>query len=252
MRIGVIGVGHLAATLLAGWRRSGLPSEEVRLSPRGHARRLAQAHGYALARDNADLVTWADAVLLAVRPGDAAQALRGLQWRSGQVVLSACAGVALEDLQAEAAPARVCRIMPLTAAGIGASPTTCFPPFAEIVPLLERLGPVIPLTREADFETATVSAAVYGWALSLIGASIDWAAAKGLPPETARQLSGATFAAAGRMACEPGADVAALLAELVTPGGITERGLQVLEAHETRQGWNAASDAVLDKLTGKG
>ncbi len=252
MRIGVIGVGHLAATVLDGWRRSGLGAGSVVLSPRGKARALAEAHGYAVAADNADLVRCADVVLLAVRPGDAAAAVAGLPWRAGQVLLSACAGVPNAALAAAAPGARVCRIMPLTAAGIGASPIPCFPAPDAVMPLLERLGPVIPLTCEADFETATVSAAVYGWALSLIGTSIDWAVARGLPPEAARQLTGATFSAAGRMACEPGADLGVLLSELVTPGGITERGLQVLEAGQVAQSWQAASRAVLDRLTGTG
>lgn len=250
MRIGVIGVGHLAATLLEGWRRAGLGADSVLLSPRGRARELAAAQGYAVAGDNADLVRRADVVLLAVRPADVQTALAGLPWRAGQVLLSACAGVPIPVLEAAAPGAQVCRIMPLTAAGIGASPIPCLPMLDSLRPLLECLGPVIPLAHEADFEAATVSAAVYGWALSLIGTSIGWAVANGLPPETARQLTGATFAAAGRMACEPGADMAAMLSELVTPGGITERGLQVLEAGQVAQSWRAASDAVLEKLTG--
>lgn len=248
--IGVIGVGHLAMTLLEGWRRSGLCADAMLLSPRGHGPEQAAAHGHSLATDNADLVRRSDVVLLTVRPDDAIAAVAGLPWRAGQIVLSACAGVPVAALEAAAPGARVCRIMPLTAAGIGASPTTCFPALASVTPLLARLGPVIPLAHEADFETATVSAAVYGWALTLIGTSIDWAVANGLPPETARQLTGATFAAAGRLACQPGADVAALLSDLVTPDGITERGLQVLDAGQVTQSWQAASRAVLDKLTG--
>ena len=41
-----------------------------------------------------------------------------------------------------------------------------------------------------------------------------------------------------------------MLLELVTPGGITERGLQVLSAREVPMAWEEACMAVLAKLTG--
>lgn len=247
--IGVLGVGHLAVTLLDGWRRSGLSSGSILLSPRGYGKREAELHGHSLATDSADLVRRSDVVLLAVRPGDAVAAVTDLPWRPGQIILSACAGVPIAALEAAAPSARVCRIMPLTAAGIGASPTTCFPALTKLLPLLERLGPVIPLTDERDFETATVSAAVYGWVLSLIGTSTDWAVHNGLAADAARRLTAATFIAAGRIAGEPEADISSLLSELVTPGGITEHGLKVLEAADVTTAWEKASTAVLTKLT---
>lgn len=248
-KIGVIGVGHLAMALLEGWRRSGLPAEEILLSPRGHGRGAAMAHGHALARDNVDLVRRVEIIFLAVRPAHAEAALSGLPWRRGQIIVSACAGVSIATLQKAAPEAEICRIMPLTAAAIGASPTTCHPLPPEVEPLLARLGPVIPLAAESAFEVATVSAAVYGWALELIATSAAFAQANGLPAETARALNAATFTAAGRLAGQPGADLSLLLSELVTPGGITERGLDVLSAGAVPETWTLASQAVLDKLT---
>lgn len=41
-----------------------------------------------------------------------------------------------------------------------------------------------------------------------------------------------------------------MLAEVVTPGGITERGLQVLKGAGVPDAWEAACQAVLEKLRG--
>lgn len=249
MTIGIIGVGHLAAAILAGLRGSGLAPAEVLLAPRGQGPALAQAHGHGLARSNADLVRACDIVLLAVRPKDAAEAIRGLPWRAGQVLLSACAGVPLAALSA-AAPARTARIMPITAAEIGRSPTVLFPDLAAAKPLLARIGPVIAVPSEADFETATVSAAVYGWVQALVQRTAQWSAAQGLPPDAARALVAHTFAAAGQLIAEKPAPMADLLLALITPGGITERGLDVLRAQGVPEAWDAACDAVLARLRG--
>ncbi|MEN5081799.1 pyrroline-5-carboxylate reductase dimerization domain-containing protein [Bosea sp. TWI1241] len=248
-RIGFIGVGHLAEELIAGWLRSGVPAERMILSPRGHGRDLAERHGITLAADNDAVVAGADIVVLATRPTDAVAAVAGLGWRAGQLLVSACAGVPLDALRSAVAPAAPVRIMPLTAASIGASPTTVYPDLPALRPLLVRLGPVIPLAGEAQFEVATVSAAIYGWAQMLIGLGRDWSVAQGLSEQAARQLAATTFVAAGRMVAERPEPVEELLASLVTPGGITERGLSVLSEDGVPQGWERACDAVLAKLT---
>lgn len=249
MRIGFLGVGHLAGAMIEGIVRYGPPPFDIVLSPRGFGAGLAARHGFGLAHDNAALVSGADIVVLAVRPHDALGAVSGLPWRDGQILVSACAGVPIAALAGAVAPAAVMRIMPLTAASIGASPTTVFPDRPEARPLLSRLGSVIPLASEAAFETATVSAAIYGWAQNLVGIGSAWSEAHGLAPETARWLAAETFVAAGRMIAERDEPLDALLASLVTPGGITERGLRVLDAAGVPDGWRCACDAVLDRLT---
>ncbi len=248
-RIGFLGVGHLAAEIITGLLRSGLPAAELILSSRGYGPKLATRHGIELAADNLRLVAAADIVLLATRPHDAVMAVVGLGWRPGQILISACAGVKLAELRAAAAPAEVVRIMPLTASSLGASPTTVYPDLPAVRPLLERLGSVIPLSHEAEFETATVSAAIYGWAQMLIGLGSDWSVAHGMKPEAARRLAAETFVAAGRMVAERPEPSEALLQSLVTPGGITERGLKVLAAQGVDASWSSACDAVLAKLT---
>ena len=237
-----------AAAVKAALERAGLDPAKVILSPRGHGPELAAAQGSGLAADNADLVRRADLVLLAVRPDAAVRALEGLPWRAGQVIVSACAGVPVAALAAAAPGARIVRIMPMTTAEIGRSPTAIFPDLPPARALIERIGPAIPLAREEDFEIATVSAAVYGWAQDLIRQTADWSAARGLAPDIARLLVARTFEGAGALIAEKPEPMAQLLDELVTPGGITERGLQVLGQAGVPRAWDDACQAVLDML----
>jgi pyrroline-5-carboxylate reductase len=248
MIIGILGVGHLAASMLTGFLRSGLDPAAIILSPRGKAAVLAIQHGFRLAADNRELVEVSDVVLLAVRPIHAPEAVSGLPWRKGQTVISVCAGVPLAGL--DVAPARIVRAMPLTASEIEASPTVYYPDVEQARAVLDRLGPPIALSSERDFEVATVSAAVYGWAQDLIRRTAEWSSAQGLDPTAARRLAAGTFVAAGRLIAEKGDPMERMLQELVTPGGITERGLQVLSAREVPMAWEEACTAVLAKLTG--
>ncbi len=253
MNIGILGVGHLAGYLVPGLLRH--PANRVLLSPRNAARAhaLAEAHGAAVAADNAALVEACEVVLLAVRPDQAAAAVAGLPWRAGQTLVSLCAGVPLARLAA-ARPAVLARAMPITAAALGESPTCLYPdgPESETArAALAPLGPVLPLREEAQFETATVSAGFYGWVQGLIGAMTAWQEQAGLPPETARPLVAQTVKAGAAMVlASPDKSVEALTREVCTPGGITALGLDTLERLDAFADWEAASDAVLARLRG--
>ncbi|MCB1342808.1 MAG: NAD(P)-binding domain-containing protein [Pseudooceanicola sp.] len=248
MRLGIIGVGHLSSFILAGLRRAGWSAGDVLLTPRGQGAALAARHGHALARDAGEVVDRCDLVLLAVRPAMAAEAVAGLPWRAGQVLVSACAGVPMARLAGAVAPARVVRVMPITAAAVGASPTVVWPQLPEVEAFLSAIGTLVPVDSEADFETATVSAAIYGWAQALVVAGAEWSAAQGLPPDVARQLVARTFEAAGRMQAEDPGPMREVLASLVTPGGITEAGLHHLEGAGALRAFEEACAVVLRRL----
>jgi pyrroline-5-carboxylate reductase len=236
MVIGILGVGHLGKIMVEALLAAG--QGDLLLSPRGKAAELAKAHGLRLAADNADLVAEAEVVILA-----------GLPWRAGQKIASACAGVKLSAFAAVLpAGVSVHRIMPMTAAAQAASPTTLFPADEGLERLLAAFGPVLPLGSEAEFETATICAAAYGWMQKLIQVTADWSVTQGLPEASARQLAALTAVAAGRNIASSPMPMDQLLSELVTPGGITERGLNLLRARGALAAWEEACAAVRDKL----
>lgn len=247
--VGFLGVGHLAGYLLEGFRHAGIPLNAVLLSPRGHKAELMARAGWPMAENNTDLVARSDIVVLSVRPPEAVGAVTGLPWRAGQLLLSVCAGVPIADLSAAARPAAIARAMPISAAAIGASPTTLYPEEARARKLLKAVGPVLALANEEEFETASISGALYGWVHALIGHSAAWSERHGLDPVVARRLSALTFLAAARMVeAQEHVPVAELVERLSTPGGITECGLRVLAANGGYESWGAACDATLAHL----
>lgn len=245
--IGILGVGHISKSMVAGFLAAGLEPESLLLSPRGLAGELSARHGIPLAADNGDLVRRADVVFLAVRSSDASAAAAGLPWRPGQMVISICAGVPLSALAVH--PAQAVRAMPLIAASFNASPTAYFPPLEEARAVLAHLGPAIAVAREEEFEVATVSAAVFGWILDLIGQTVDWMEEKGADPEAMRVLVSHTTAAMGRLTAERPESIQALLSQLCTPGGITENGLRVLHRAGQPALWREACETVLAQLS---
>ena len=122
------------------------------------------------------------------------------------------------------------------------------PALPQLAPLLAALGKSYELGSEDQFEVGSVSAAIFGWAQALIGASSNWSADKGLDSAQARALIAQTFISAGTMVAKSDEPVALLLASLATPGGITEAGLKHLQSTAAIEAWNGAADAALGKL----
>lgn len=240
--IGIIGAGHLGASLMHGLRAAALPGDRVLVAPRGPApRELARATGFRVAADAADLVRRSDIVLVCVRPDQVGAALEGLPWRSGQTAVSTLAAVPLAVVAAIVAPAGAVRAMPMTAAAIGASPTAIYPPDPATMALLGVLGPVIPLTREADLDASTAGSLLYALGHFAVDRTAAWLVERGFPDDTARAHAVAHLGAAAAMMR---ADGRSRLATLATPGGVTEAALARAEEKGLSVAWEAALDAA--------
>lgn len=249
MKLGIIGVGHLATAFAKGLLGAGhMPALDIVLSPRGQSIQLHQQFGCLIARDNASLVEQCDTVLLAVRPEQAVAAIADLPWRSDHVLMTACAGVSTQALAPFAAQAKLVRIMPTVAAEFGESATLIYPGLAQLTPLLDAIGKSFVLDSEDQFEVGSVSAAIFGWAQALIQASSAWSAQRGMDEDQARALLAQTFVSAGATVAGSELPVSKLLDNLATPGGITETGLNHLDDAGAIEAWNGASNAALAKL----
>jgi pyrroline-5-carboxylate reductase len=253
--LGVLGVGHFGAALVLGFLQSGMAPHEILLSPRGsEVEALIAEFGVAVAADSRDLVLRSDIVFLSVRPPQAGDVIQGLPWREGQLLISVCAGVPIRELSAASAGGPdVVRAMPMTSVAIGASPTVVFPEYARAVALLKRLGFVIPLRDEGQFEVATAVAVAYTLCHDLVGRTAEWAAKAGLDQETARLLSAAHFESAAQvMAHTKTVAHETLIKALVTTGGVAEAAYGPLRAGRYGEIWGDAFTAALARIRALG
>jgi pyrroline-5-carboxylate reductase len=251
-RVGIVGVGHLAATLVEGLARA-RPELEVVLSPRNVDRsaRLAARYGATIAKDNQAVCDTVDVVLVTTRPGDVERVCRALTLRDGQTVISTAAGVPLSVLAVAVAPATAVRVMPLTCSAIGRSPTLLTPDDPAARAVFELLGSVHSVDDEAQFTPASAIAAYYGWVYALMDEAVTWCVSAGVPAATARELVLETTRGAAEMGlAHPERELSDLLDSLATPGGVTRQGLETLERTGSLDAWIEALEEVLQRLRG--
>lgn len=245
--VGVIGVGHLARYLVAGFAHANAPYEIV-LSPRNAAtsRILADRYGATVATGNADVVERADVVLLATRPPDLIEAASGLSWREGQTAVSLASGVALAGLSRTVSPATAVRALPITAAEIGESPTCLYPDNAAARALFERVGSVHAFDGEKTYDAASIQGVIYSSFHVVVQSVAEWLDRSGVPADEARTLAARAIRAATDMiATHPERSVERMVDEFATPSSLTLTAVQAMHNNGALTGINDAFDRAL-------
>ena len=252
--IAIIGVGHFAGYLIAGFANASDPLALRLFSrTRSRAERIASSYKNACVFDTAQqAIIGASVVIVATRPDDVEVALDGVTFTDDQVVISVAAGVTLERLQRLIGAATAVRALPVSCAAINKSPVLMMPENAAARAVLTQLGQVHVLQDEAQFTAGTaLVGAFYALMFPLMDHLATWTAKQGLDEKTARALVVETIAGASGMAERDSAvSFADIWTSLAVPGGISECGMKEIERNGGLTAWSAALDTVVRKLEG--
>jgi pyrroline-5-carboxylate reductase len=239
MVIGFVGSGNMARALALGFGEPALFTDHGS----GRAADLAALVGGEAVGTNAELGARADLVVLAHKPAQLDGVARELG--SASVVLSLLGRVTVEQLQAAYPAATVVRAMPNTASAIRQGVTcVCGAELAEVEALLERVGTVVRLEERLMDAATAVSGVAPAYVALIAEAWIDAAVAQGIPAAQAALLVGDALAGAAALLQSREMDTLGVRREVTSPGGMTARGLRVLEQAGLRSAFADAAAAV--------
>lgn len=232
-RILIVGCGNMGGAMLAGWLAGGLsPSRFTVVDPL----LPAAPAGVTLLRELP--AGPFDALLLGVKPqmlDDVAPQLTALAGE-GTMLFSILAGVEIASLSARFPQAGgIVRIMPNLAAALGKSPIALASESLDlagrdaVTALMQPLG-LPEWFAEADLDLVTALAGCGpGFVYRFIDALAQGAAALGLDPAQAERLAVATVEGASALAAASEHSAAELARRVASPGGSTQKGLDVLD-----------------------
>lgn len=256
-KIAVIGVGHLGEAILAGLLRAGFASDALAGTalPQERAAQLSEQYGIEVSTDPQDAARQATLVLLTIPPDQVASTARQLApvlSEAATIVASLAAGVTTRSIEEELPTARVVRVMTNTAARTGdamsvlcAGASAGSADLAAVRAVFDQLGTTAEAAEESmDAVTAIVGsgpAFVYYLALALEEAAQE----HGLGTELGRQLVSQMMYGAATVLKQDQTPTVELIAQVATPGGTTEAGLNVLGHHSVEKLLRKAMDAAI-------
>ena len=242
--VAFIGAGNMAEAIARGLLAAGMTAAQLKAAdPAPAAReRFSQQLGIAATTSNAEAVSGAELVVLAVKPQHLASALSPLGASEENLFVSIVAGATSQRLRAALGPeARLVRCMPNTPAligvGISALASDTGASEAELRSAEAVLGAVGRVVRvpESLMDAVTgLSGSGPAYVYLVIEALTEAGVREGLPLDTARQLATQTVLGAAQMVAETGDSPAALRERVASPGGTTIAGLAALEQRGLR------------------
>jgi pyrroline-5-carboxylate reductase len=247
-KIGLIGAGNMASALIRGLLGSKtLRPEQVRASDlrADHLAALSEQYGVQTHTENAELVAWANVVVLAVKPQVIDRVLDQISGdiNSDTLVISIAAGVPLRAIEARLPNGtRVLRVMPNTAAialagaaGIapGSHATAADTQFTKA--LFDATGRSVVLDESLLDAVTGLSGSGPAYVMMIIDALADGGVKVGLHRETALLLAAQTVYGSAKLLLETGEHPGKLKDMVTSPGGTTIAGIHTLESGGLRR-----------------
>lgn len=260
-KLSFIGAGNMTRSLVGGLIADGWDPACIRVADPNPeqlqwVRQFSDLQGFA---DNHTAISGCDVVLLAVKPQairSVAEDIADIVQQQQSLVVSIAAGIRAEDLcHWLGDKTALVRCMPNTPALVQSGATALYANafvneqqrnLAESI--LRAVGLALWVDDEALMDAVTAlsgSGPAYFFLVieAIQSAGIDL----GLPVETARLLALQTAFGASKMALESSDDAAILRQRVTSPGGTTEKALQVLEAGNLRGLFTDALKAANEK-----
>jgi pyrroline-5-carboxylate reductase len=257
--IGVIGTGNMGSALVRGWSRVLRPGWRLVVWDKipSAVERLAGYQGVTIAGSPGELLAESDFVIVVVKPKDAGELLGSVRpWlREDQVLVSAMAGVALEQIREWCGPRpALIRVMPnlgvelvagtvAVAAGPGTSPEL----ERQVTDLFGLLG-LATTVPEGMLDAVT---AVSGTGPALLAIALegleDGGVAAGLPRALARTLARSAMLGAARMLVASEESAGELRRRLVPPGDPLHDGVDIMEERGVRLAYERSVEAASER-----
>jgi pyrroline-5-carboxylate reductase len=243
-RLAFIGGGNMAAALIGGLIRQGLPSGRIVVADPGADQldRLVRTYGVLRAPDNASAATGAEAVILAVKPQQMRSvclALKPAIERAKPLLISVAAGIPHAALSRWfGAQIPIVRTMPnrpalsgFGATGLYAPPCVGAAGKALAESIMAAVSATVWVEHESQMDTVTALSGSGPAYFFLFMEALEAAAhERGLPNDIAHRLTLATAYGAARMARESHEPLAVLREQVTSQGGTTAAALAVLDA----------------------
>jgi pyrroline-5-carboxylate reductase len=261
LEIAFIGAGNMASSIIGGLLEQGLPATSIRASDPSQEslQRLQQLAPICIATSNADAVSGADVVILAVKPQVMKAVLADIQEvviEQGTLVISIAAGITIASMENGLSnTSSIVRCMPNTPALLGSGATALFAnanASAEQCSAAESiLGAVgeacwVPQEHLLDAVTA-LSGSGPAYFFLFMEAMASTGEELGLDPQTSRALAIQTALGASQMAAAGEVDLEELRSRVTSPGGTTQAAIESFENNGLRATIATAMTAAYDR-----
>ena len=231
MKLGFIGTGKIASSVILGVCRSKIKFRQIIVSPRN--KRIAnnlkkKFKKVSIAKSNQDVINKSNWIFLSVTPKVGDKIIKELKFKSNQTIISFISTINLSELKKMIkVKSKIIRAIPLPPISIKKGPVPIYPPNKKVKSFFDKIGSTIEIKNEKlsiNFWSISGMMASY---YDLLRTKSDWLVKKGIKRQDAQKYITSLFLALSEDAViHSKKELKHLVNESQTPKGLNEQGLK--------------------------
>jgi pyrroline-5-carboxylate reductase len=249
MKLGFIGTGKIASSVITGICKSNISFTKILISPRNKliASNLRKKFNKVIIVNNnqeiADKCNW---IFLSVTPTIGQKIIKEIRFKPSQTIISFISTITLSQLkEAIKVKAKIVRAIPLPPISLMKGPVPICPPNTKVKNFFNKIGTTIEIKDEKSsisfWSTSGMMAPFY----ELLRVMIDWLVKKGVKRDNAQKYVTSLFLALAEDAVvNSKKDIKHLVKESQTPKGLNEQGVKEL----TKAGFYRKLEKTLNNI----
>ena len=253
MRLGFIGTGKIAFSVITGICTSKISFQKILVSPRNKniAQKLKKRFRKVnIAKTNQEIVDKCDWVFLAVTPKVGEKILSKLNFRSNQKIISFISTINLAQLKKVVKKrAKIVRAIPLPPISLGKGPVPICPPDKQVKSFFDKIGTTIEIKSEKLSNSFWSMSGMMAPFYEMLKALADWLVKKGIKRSEAQKYITSLFAALSEdSVINSNKHLKHLVSESQTSGGLNEQGVKELRRSGFYKSLEKSLNSILKRL----
>ena len=249
MKLGFIGTGKIASSVITGICRSKISFKKIIISPRNKnvENNLKKKFKKVLvAKNNQEVVDSCNWIFLSITPTVGEEIIKNLRFKSNQTIISFISTITLAKLKkAIKVKAKVVRAIPLPPISLRKGPVPICPPNKSVKAFFNKIGTTVEIKNEKSsinfWSTSGMMAPFY----ELLRTMTNWLVKKGVKRNDAQKYITSLFVALSEDAVvNSKKDLKYLVKESQTPKGLNEQGVKEL----TKAGFYKSLEKTLNSI----
>ena len=249
MKLGFVGTGKIASSVITGICTSKISFTKILISPRNKTIADSLKKRFKkviIAKNNQDLVNNCNWVFLSVTPKVGQEIIKKIKFRSNQTIISFISTITLSQLKKVIkVKAKIVRAIPLPPISLKKGPVPICPPNKKVKEFFNKIGTTIEIKDEKSsinfWSTSGMMAPFY----ELLRVMTDWLVKKGVKRDNAQKYITSLFLALSEDAVvNSKKNLRYLVNESQTSKGLNEQGVKEL----TKAGFYKKLEKALNTL----
>ncbi len=249
MKLGFIGTGKIASSVITGICTSKISFTKILISPRNKlvSKKLNKKFKKVIiAKNNQEIINSCNWVFLSITPIVGQKIIKKLKFKSNQTIISFISTITLAQLKkAIKVKAKIVRAIPLPPISIKKGPVPICPPNKKVKEFFNKIGTTIEIQNEKSSINFWSISGMMASYYELLKVMINWLVKKGVKRDNAQQYITSLFLALSEDAVvNSKKDLKYLVKDSQTPNGLNEQAVKEL----TKKGFYKKLEKVLNGI----